>query len=203
MQAYFVPAAPVTEMTEIKKSRFITLLAPTRGIESAKAFIRQAREQYASATHHCWAYIAGPPWDLAQCGSSDDGEPSGTAGRPMLAQLQGAGIGEITAVAVRYFGGIKLGTGGLVRAYGGGVRQALTLLTRVEIVPQVEFVVFCRYEQQSWVESLLKHVAGQIIQSDYGESVKIRLAIPYDKVTEAGQKLSDISRGALQLMTIT
>lgn len=203
MQAYCVPAAPVTGMAEIKKSRFITLLAPTRGIESAKAFIRQTQGQYASATHHCWAYIAGPPWDSAQCGFSDDGEPAGTAGRPMLAQLQGAGIGEITAVAVRYYGGIKLGTGGLVRAYGGGVKQALKLLTRVEIVPQVEFVVFCRYEQQPWVDLLVKHVAGQIVQSDYGDSVKIRLAIPYDKVSEAGRKLSDISRGALQLMTIT
>ncbi|TCL05123.1 IMPACT family protein [Sodalis ligni] len=203
MQAYFVPAAPVTAVMEIKKSRFITFLSPARGIDAARDCIRQAREQHPSATHHCWAYIAGPPQDSSQFGFSDDGEPSGTAGRPMLAQLQGCGAGEITAVVVRYFGGIKLGTGGLVRAYGGGVQQALKLMVRVEIVPQVEFVVSCRYEQQAWIEMAVKQVAGRIVQSEYGESINFRVAIPFDKVGEASRKLGDLSRGALHFLPIT
>lgn len=199
MQAYFVPAAPVASAMEVKKSRFITLLAPTRGVAAAREFIQQVKAQHPSATHHCWAYIAGPPQDSLQYGFSDDGEPSGTAGRPMLAQLQGSGTGEITAVAVRYFGGVKLGTGGLARAYGSGVQQALKLLTRLEIVPQVEFIIHCRYEQQAWVDMAVKQVDGLIVQSDYGESITFRVAVPYDKVAEAGRKLGDISRGALHL----
>ncbi len=121
----------------------------------------------------------------------------------MLAQLQGSGSGEITAVVVRYFGGIKLGTGGLVRAYGSGVQQALKLMARVEIVPQVEFVVSCRYEQQAWIEMTVKQVAGYIVQSDYGESINFRVAIPFDRVSEATRKLSDFSRGALHFFPIT
>ncbi|GAK29250.1 YigZ family protein, partial [Serratia liquefaciens] len=125
MEPYPIPAGPISVSEEIKKSRFITLLAPTSGVDAAKAFIQQVRDEHPAARHHCWAFVAGPPTDSQQLGFSDDGEPSGTAGKPILAQLMGSGIGEITAVVVRYYGGIKLGTGGLVRAYGSGVQQAL------------------------------------------------------------------------------
>ncbi|STJ21049.1 Xaa-Pro dipeptidase [Escherichia coli] len=102
-----------------KKSRFITLLAHTDGVEAAKAFVESVRAEHPDARHHCVAWVAGAPDDSQQLGFSDDGEPAGTAGKPMLAQLMGSGVGEITAVVVRYYGGILLGTGGLVKAYGG------------------------------------------------------------------------------------
>ncbi len=86
------------------------------------------RAEHPDARHHCVAWVAGPPDDSQQLGFSDDGEPAGTAGKPMLSQLMGSGVGEITAVVVRYYGGILLGTGGLVKAYGGGVQQALNML---------------------------------------------------------------------------
>ena len=132
MQAYPILTVPVSFSEEIKKSRFTTILAATPGIDAAKAFIQRVREEHASAGHHCWAFVAGAPDDSQQLGFSDDGEPSGTAGKPMLSQLMGSGIGEITAVVVRYYGGIPLGTGGLVKAYGGGVQQALKLVSLQE-----------------------------------------------------------------------
>lgn len=202
MHAYFIPAAPVTAAMEFKKSRFITLLAPTQGIEAARALVQQRRDEHPGAAHHCWAYIAGPPLDSQQLGFSDDGEPSGTAGKPMLAQLMGSGLGEITAVVVRYYGGIRLGTGGLVKAYGGGVREALKLVTSAEKIPLVEFVVSCGYEQLSWIETVVKQTGGRVVQCDYGESIILRLAIPFGRVKLAEEKLRDLSRGALQLTPV-
>ncbi|WP_410013104.1 IMPACT family protein [Sodalis sp. C49] len=202
MHAYFVPAAPVTASMEIKKSRFITLLAPTPGIEAARELIRQSRCEHPGAAHHCWAYIAGPPQDSQQLGFSDDGEPSGTAGKPMLAQLMGSGLGEITAVVVRYYGGIRLGTGGLVKAYGGGVREALQRMARTQRVPQAEFMVSCRYEQQAWIDAVVNQTGGRVVQCDYGESIILRVAIPIARVAMAEEKLRDLSRGALQLAPV-
>jgi uncharacterized YigZ family protein len=113
MESWLIPAAPVTFVEEIKKSRFITLLAHTDGV-AAKAFVESVRAEHPDARHHAWRGWPGPN-DSQQLGFSDDGEPAGTAGKPMLAQLMGSGVGEITAVVVRYYGGILLGTGGLVK----------------------------------------------------------------------------------------
>lgn len=120
---YLIPAEPAQFEEEIKKSVFITYLAHTPSIEAAKAFVDQIKAKHADARHNCWGFVAGRPEDSMQWGFSDDGEPSGTAGKPILAQLSGSGVGEITAVVTRYSGGIKLGTGGLVKAYGGGVNK--------------------------------------------------------------------------------
>ena len=135
MESWLIPAEPVTFVEEIKKSRFITLLAHTDGVEAAKAFVESVRAEHPDARHHCVAWVAGPPDDSQQLGFSDDGEPAGTAGKPMLSQLMGSGVGEITAVVVRYYGGILLGTGGLVKAYGSGVQQALNMLTTIRKTP--------------------------------------------------------------------
>ena len=128
MAEYLIPKSAVVFEEEIKKSRFITYLQHTEGLEQAKAFWAEIKAQYPNARHHCWAAVAGKPTDSQQLGFSDDGEPAGTAGKPMLSALQGSQVGEISAVVVRYYGGILLGTGGLVRAYGNGVQQALKLL---------------------------------------------------------------------------
>ena len=150
MESWLIPAAPVTVVEEIKKSRFITLLAHTDGVEAAKAFVESVRAEHPDARHHCVAWVAGAPDDSQQLGFSDDGEPAGTAGKPMLAQLMGSGVGEITAVVVRYYGGILLGTGGLVKAYGGGVNQALRQLTTQRKTPLTEYTLQCEYSQLTW-----------------------------------------------------
>ncbi|MFA3780307.1 IMPACT family protein [Yersinia sp. 1652 StPb PI] len=203
MQPYLIPASPVTISEEIKKSRFITLLAHTSGVSEAKDFVQQVKQQHPTARHHCWAFVAGKPTDSQQLGFSDDGEPSGTAGKPILAQLMGSGIGEITAVVVRYYGGIKLGTGGLVRAYGSGVQQALKQIEVKYKVPQVEYTLQCDYGQLAIVETLLQQVEGQIIRSEYAQFVTLHLSLPATQASQAGDKLRDLSRGTLQLTPIS
>lgn len=202
MESWLVPAEPVTFVEEIKKSRFITLLAHTDGVDAAKAFVESVRAAHPDARHHCVAWVAGPPNDSQRLGFSDDGEPAGTAGKPMLAQLMGCGVGEITAVVVRYYGGILLGTGGLVKAYGGGVSQALNLLTTSRKTPLTEYTLQCEYGQLAGIETLLGQFAGQIVASDYQASVHLRVALPQSELAAFSKKLADFSRGALQLLPI-
>ena len=201
MESWRIPAEPVTFVEEIKKSRFITLLAHTDGVEAAKAFVESVRAEHPDARHHCVAWVAGRPDDSQQLGFSDDGEPAGTAGKPMLAQLMGSGIGEITAVVVRYYGGILLGTGGLVKAYGG-VQQALNLLATEIKVPLTEYTLLCEYGQLAGVEGLVEQYAGQIVDSDYQASVQLRVALPQAKVADFSARLADFSRGSLHLLAI-
>ncbi|QYM92705.1 IMPACT family protein [Dickeya zeae] len=203
MQSYPVPAAHVSVDEEIKKSRFITLLAPACGAEAARYVIQQAREQHPSAAHHCWAYVAGSPVDSQQLGFSDDGEPSGTAGKPMLAQLMGSGIGEIVAVVIRYYGGIRLGTGGLVKAYGGGVQQALKQLPVQQKVMYQKYRLQCDYALLPQVESVVLALQGLIVSTEYAGDVTLQLAFPITTVEEAARRLRDISRGALHLQSIS
>ncbi|MDX8000800.1 IMPACT family protein [Xenorhabdus sp. Reich] len=199
MKPYLIPAASVSFTEEIKKSRFITLLEHTSGVDEAKSFIQSIKAQYPDARHHCWAFVAGAPDDSQQLGFSDDGEPTGTAGKPMIAQLIGSGLGEITAVSVRYFGGIKLGTGGLVKAYGNGVQQALKLLETEYKVPQKLYQLQCEYAHISMVEQLLQQFSGQVIASSYAEHVTLQVSLPATLADEIGDKLRDLSRGALFL----
>lgn len=203
MNAYDIPAEPLSVSEEIiKKSRFITLLAHTDGVEAARAFVQQVKSEHPAARHHCWAWVAGAPEDSQQLGFSDDGEPSGTAGKPMLAQLMGSHIGEITAVVVRYYGGIQLGTGGLVKAYGGGVQQGLKQLSRQLKVPMQPFRLSCDYAQLADIERMIKRFDGKLLDSEFLDVVSISLALPYAQIAGFTQNLSDISRGALQLIPI-
>jgi len=203
MQPYPVPAEPVSFSEEIKKSRFITLLARTEGIEAAKAFIQDVRHQHPAARHHCWAFVAGAPDDSQRLGFSDDGEPAGTAGKPILSQLMGSGVGEITDVVVRYYGGIMLGSGGLVIAYGGGVQQALKQLTVQQKVPLAEYAVQCDYSQLQLVETLLAQVGGHILRSEFGAAVDRGLALPTADAAATISHLFDISRGTLILRPVS
>lgn len=199
MRPYLIPAEPNSFVEEIKKSRFITYLAHTEGIDAAKVFIESIKVQYPDARHHCWAFVAGRPDDSQKLGFSDDGEPTGTAGKPMIAQLLGSEIGEITCVCVRYFGGIKLGTGGLVKAYGNGTHQAIKLLQTKIKVPQKIFNLSCDYSQISLVEQFVSQSEGQIIHSDYAERVALRISLPATLEQLVGDKLRDMSRGSLEL----
>lgn len=199
MKSYLIPAEPVMFTEEIKKSRFITLLQHTDGVDDAKQFIQSVKDEYPDARHHCWAFVAGSPDDSQKLGFSDDGEPTGTAGKPIIAQLLGSEIGEITAVVVRYFGGIKLGTGGLVRAYGNGVQQSLRLLITKIKVPQVLCEITCDYSFINQIELLVRQVEGTVIASDFGADVTLRISIPATLLSEVGDKLRDLSRGMLEL----
>lgn len=201
MESWLIPAEPLTVSEEIKKSRFITCLAHTDGIAACKAFLERIRLDYPGARHYCWAWVAGAPDNSQLLGFSDDGEPSGTAGKPMLAQLVGSQTGEITAVVVRYYGGIKLGTGGLVKAYGGGVQQALAQLSRVRKVALTEYRLQCDYSQLAGIEALLKQSGGLIVDSDFQAKITLRIALPQTQLATFNAKLGDLSRGSLHLLS--
>lgn len=163
MAEYLIPKSAVVFEEEIKKSRFITYLQHTEGLEQAKAFWAEIKSQHPNARHHCWAAVAGKPTDSQQLGFSDDGEPAGTAGKPMLSALLGSQVGEISAVVVRYYGGILLGTGGLVRAYGNGVQQALKLLETERKVERQLFQVHCDYAQLNWIQFCVSNIKLKFI----------------------------------------
>lgn len=184
------------------RSRFICYLAPCTSYDDAKKLINKCKELHPQASHHCYAFLAGAPEDSQKYGFSDDGEPSGTAGRPMLAVLQGNDIGEVCAVVVRYFGGTKLGTGGLQRAYADSVRQALPLLTSDIKIPMVHKSLACQYNQVNDVLHLLEQLGGLVINQEFLETVLFTLAIPCAKLETMKEKLHTLSSGTLGLTSL-
>ena len=142
---YTIPAAqvaaPHTATVEVHKSRFIGWCAHAPDTDTARALVAAARAQYPDASHHCSAYIAGAPDEQQAIGFADDGEPGGTAGRPMFQALAGSGLGQIACVVIRYFGGTKLGTGGLARAYAQCVSALLADLPVAAYVPRQPMVL--------------------------------------------------------------
>lgn len=176
-QPYLIPRENVVVEEEIKKSVFITQLAHTPSIDSAKQFIEHVKTQHASARHNCWGFVAGRPNDSLLWGFSDDGEPSGTAGKPILAQLSGSGIGEMTAVVTRYSGGIKLGTGGLVKAYGGGVQQALKQLQTIEKKIMTQLQLRLDYPLMPLVQSILGQFHTQQLDAQFDSEVVLLIEV--------------------------
>lgn len=188
-QPYLIPAAPTQFTEEIKKSTFITYLAHTPDVASAKAFVESIKVKHADARHNCWAFVAGRPEDSMQWGFSDDGEPSGTAGKPILAQLSGSGVGEITAVVTRYSGGIKLGTGGLVKAYGGGVQQALKTLQTLEKKITIILNLRLDYAFMPLVQSIISQFDGFQGETDFGQQVEMQVEIEKCHVADFTQAI--------------
>jgi uncharacterized YigZ family protein len=180
----------------IKRSRFITLIAHVDSRQKALAFVEEVRRVFPNATHYCWAYVAGGPGDTACIGQSDDGEPHGTAGRPMLTQLLHGGMGEIAAVTVRFFGGIKLGTGGLTRAYQNGVRNALSLLQPVTREQFSTATAVFDYGYLGNVQRLLQRMDGKVLQQEYGESVTMTINVPSGTAAAFRREFADATDGS-------
>ena len=176
-QPYLIPIDRVIFEEEIKKSLFITHIAHTPTIEIAKAFVDEIKTQHASARHNFWGFVAGRPEDSLLWGFSDDGEPSGTAGKPILAQLSGSGIGEMTAVVTRYSGGIKLGTGGLVKAYGGGVQQALKQVQTIEKKITTQLQLGLDYSLMPLVQSIMAQYQAAQLDGNFGQRIDLLVEI--------------------------
>ena len=177
IKGYPVPAGPVDRELLINKSRFITWLRPVPSREQAMAVIDQARARYPDASHHCYAYLLGNPAS-AQAAMNDDGEPSGTAGKPIFNVIQHKGMSDVLVVVSRYFGGVKLGAGGLVRAYAAAAEAVVAEVERVESVPQLT----CRLEMGFPLEQRLRHWAEQnsaeVLDVHYSQSVAMTLRCP-------------------------
>jgi uncharacterized YigZ family protein len=199
---YKIAANNIVDETIVSRSRYICFISPCSSHEEAKVQLKKIQQLHPQASHHCYAFLTGRPENSQGYGFSDDGEPSGTAGRPMLAVLQGSDIGELCAIVVRYFGGTKLGTGGLQRAYGGSVRQALTLLETVIKVPMITKQLTCDYGQINDVKYIVEQVKGEILQQDFTAQIELIIALPEEKLLQVQQQLQTLSAGLLNFRNI-
>ena len=195
---YRVPAGRAQSKLVIKASVFIGNVGHGPSAEAALDFVKEVRAAYPDASHHAWAFkITGGPAGVM--GSSDDGEPSGTAGRPMLAILEGNGIGEIVIVATRYFGGTKLGLGGLVRAYSGVAREACRLLPTEERVLHRLARIAVSYSVYGELRHLLSRHNVRIEEELFAEKVTLLLAIPYERSGQVADLLLGLTKGQVRL----
>jgi uncharacterized YigZ family protein len=180
----------------IDRSRFICTVERVQSMEEAQAFIRAMNTEFADATHNCWAYVVGAPGSTDRIGMSDDGEPHGTAGRPMLTVLQHCGIGEIAAVVTRYYGGTKLGTGGLVKAYGGAVQEALLTLLVAERVDTVTATFEVGYAQIGAVQQLLPTLEAEVQAQDFGALATFTVQLPRSEAAALEEAVGNLTRGS-------
>jgi len=198
--AYPVPAVVHRAEQTIRKSRFIATVGPAGKAATAAAFVHGVRAEFPDATHHCWAYLLGPPGTTASIGLSDDREPHGTAGRPILAALLHSGVGDVVAVVTRYYGGTNLGTGGLVRAYGGTARLALESLARTLRVFKVPIEVRVPYGAVSAARRALVGFAPPTQRVGPGTQVSFTLDVPDDRLDELRVALADATGGQGQIV---
>jgi len=196
---YPVPADSVRVEDVILGSRFIATVGVAATAEEARAFIDAVRAEFRDATHSCWAYVAGPPGSTASIGLSDAGEPHGTAGRPMLDVLLHSGVGEVVAVVTRYFGGTKLGTGGLVRAYGGAVQHALAQLRTVQRVARIAVAIEAGYADVARLRRLLEQVGAEVQEESFAEVVRYRAAVPEAALAAFEAGVADLSAGRARI----
>jgi uncharacterized YigZ family protein len=197
MKRYPIPAAETRIEMRVKNSRFLATIAPVFSVEEAKAFVTRIKKEFADATHNVPAYVVGyGPAVTAHC--NDDGEPAGTAGRPVLAVLQGSGLGDAALVVTRYFGGTKLGTGGLVRAYGDAARAALEAVPRAEKVPTHIVIFAVPYSLFEQVRLLVSAHAGQILDETFAADVTVTARFAVEWLPHFQTALSELSNGTVQ-----
>ena len=161
----------------IKNSLFIANLRHTQGREACNQHLQAMRGLYPDANHHCWAVVAEAPENSTYWGFSDAGEPSGTAGRPMLQVLSHANIGEVSIVVIRYFGGTKLGTGGLVRAYSDATKAVIAECPTVVKRNYCEITISLPYDLSGKIEHLCQRHSGEIIDRQYDQQLLLRIKL--------------------------
>lgn len=179
--SYQIPCSPVVSETEEKKSRFICWLGPVQDKAAFQRELERARAQYPDASHHCTALIIGNPSNPTMMQADDDGEPGGSAGRPMLELLLKQEVGNVGAIVTRYFGGTKLGVGGLMRAYRGAVGAALQQAELEPFIPYLNTRVSCDFAQESRLRFLVGQVGGSCADAAYTDCVTIEVSLPVDK----------------------
>jgi uncharacterized YigZ family protein len=177
MSTYTILAAPVESSTEEKNSDFLTFLHPVTSREEAIAHVELYRKKYPDANHVCWAYVIGNTRQPQTQAFSDDGEPSGTAGKPMLHVLTERDVGNSLAVVVRYFGGVKLGAGGLVRAYSSAVSEAVNSAQLVQVTPSVQLQVTVDFAKETKIRHIVAMHQGEILNVEYTTQVTLDISI--------------------------
>ena len=188
-------AAATAHSLEIRHSRFLAQAAPATTPDAALAFLARASD--ADATHNCWAYRIGGDYR-----SSDDGEPAGTAGRPILAAIDGQGFDQVMVVVTRWFGGIKLGAGGLVRAYGGAAAECLRAAPRQALIAMCAIELHAGFDDIGAVHAALPaHGAEKIAETFVADGVRLQLSLPADRLDALEVRLRDATRGRVRLIS--
>ncbi|HCN47416.1 MAG TPA: thymidylate synthase [Pseudomonas sp.] len=178
---------------EIRKSRFITLAAPISTPADAQAFLEQHSDL--AATHNCWAWKIG-----AQYRSSDDGEPGGTAGRPILAAIEAQDCDQVVVLVIRWYGGIQLGTGGLARAYGGGANKCLQQAAKRLLISRTELKCSCSFSELALLKLRVAEADGVILNEAFtANGVDVQLALGAERIDAVQRQLADLSRGRILL----
>ena len=188
----FSLASPAQFELIVKKSRFIACVEPIPGREQALARIAQLKDEHPDAAHVCWALLAG-----GQSAANDDGEPGGTAGRPMLEVLRHQDLQGVMASVVRYFGGIKLGAGGLVRAYTDAVAQALLSAEKILLTKKIQMTCSVPYALEGMVRRELELAQAALLVVSHGSVVTLTLELPENAVPKLTKRLNEAGMGRL------
>lgn len=193
---YRIPAVSVRVEQEVSRSRFIASLANAPTVEAARDYIAAMRAEMPDANHHVYAFKVGYGGSITE-GVSDDGEPTGTAGPPVLAVVRGADVGDVVLVVTRYFGGIKLGTGGLVRAYGDAARAAIAAMTTLEKIERRQVGLTVPYPLYERVKRLAAEYSATVDDEAFEVEVTLYLTMPLDSVEGFTSALRDLSAGRI------
>lgn len=199
---YRIPAATIRTETEVSKSRFIATVGMAENAADAHAFIAAIRAEMPDASHHVYAFRAGYGSSVTE-GVSDDGEPTGTSGPPILNVLRGSEIGDLVIVVTRYFGGIKLGTGGLVRAYSDAARSALAILTTREKIELCQLGLTIPYSLYERVKQLAEHHVATIDDEAFEAEITLFVTLPVEQVNGFTVALRDLSAGKIEPILLT
>lgn len=197
--SYPVPCATAEVVEVIRRSRFVSCAGRADSRDAALRFVRSVKERCPAATHYCWAFNAGPPGSTAHVGANDDGEPHGTAGMPMLTAVLHSGLGEVVVVCARYYGGVKLGTGGLARAYAGGAKRVLAACPTERKVDRVAVRITVDYEASGRVDRRLRELDAKVVQRDFGTDVRYRVLIPATNRSRLRSAVADATGGRGQV----
>ncbi|MEM7033444.1 MAG: YigZ family protein [Chloroflexota bacterium] len=195
---YFIPVDRASTEIIILRSRFISTAAYTPTVDAAKAFIAEINQTYQDASHNVYAFAVGYGATVTH-GMSDDGEPKGTAGKPTLAVVKGCGLGDVTVVTTRYFGGTKLGTGGLVKAYTESAQLVLAEIPRLEKIDKLEKMFSMPYNLYEQVKRFVDQHDGEILDQEFGVDVTLVISLPEGRWPSLADALIELSAGRIQL----
>ena len=190
---YPIPAQRFRAEIEVERSRFIATVQQVTSSQEAQEFVAELKAEFPDANHNCWAYLVGPPGSSDRIGLSDDGEPHGVAGKPMLTTLQHSGLGDTAVVVTRYFGGIKLGKGGMVKAYTSAVQTALEKLPRTERIAWVHLAISFDYNLLTSLQRRLTDFEAEELESNYTDKVSLKLRLPQEQQAAFEKMFTDLT----------
>lgn len=193
--SYKIPIKATRAEREIRKSRFIGDVAPVRTLAAARQHRLDLRREFSAANHHCWAYLIGDPASTTELKCDDDSEPAGTAGRPILNVLQHKLVGDVQLVVVRFFGGVKLGAGGLVRAYSSTASLVMSRLALTDHFQAYEAAVHIPFETEPRVRRVLDELEAEVLDTTYREEVIIRMRTRESRLSELKHRVAEATAG--------